>query len=284
MTARDEVVIRASALSGYPDCPRRGAARLFWREIAGAGFELRRTARGIGAVIGTAVHRAAELTLREKATSGRLPPLTLAEDAAFDGVRNGLRDGDEVIFDTTSPTRLAAETQAIGMAGAYRRIIAPDVEPVLIEEPLEAEIGPGLVLAGRPDLVAREPGKIRDLKTTTRPGGSHAPQIGAYSLLARSHGLDIEAAAIDEARRVPIGKPQPDPTSRTVPIAAAETAATNIIRHITADLDVFRHGDPARHIERGDPWAFVANPNSMLCAAKYCPAWGTEFCREWQEK
>lgn len=280
----NEVVIRPSALPSYSDCPRRGAARLFWREIAAAGFELRRTARGIGAVVGTAVHRAAELVLREKLASGRLPPPSLAEDAAYDGVRTALREGDEITFDTTSPTRLAAETQAPGLARSWHRIVAPEIEPIAIEERLEARIGPGLVLSGTPDLICREPGKIRDLKTATRPGGSHAPQIGAYSLLARSHGLDIEAAAIDEARRVPVGKPQPDPTSRTVPIAAAETAATNIIRHITADLDVFRHGDPARHIERGDPWAFVANPNSILCAQKYCPAHGTNFCKEWQAK
>jgi hypothetical protein len=53
-------VIRCSALTAYPDCNRRGAARLFWREISSMGFRLRSTPRGIGAAIGSAVHRAAE--------------------------------------------------------------------------------------------------------------------------------------------------------------------------------------------------------------------------------
>ena len=58
-----ETIIRCSALSGYPDCPRRGAAYLFWREVSGAGYRLSSTARGIAAAIGTAVHRSAEVTL-----------------------------------------------------------------------------------------------------------------------------------------------------------------------------------------------------------------------------
>jgi len=68
--------------------------------------------------------------------------------------------------------------------------------------------------------------------------------------------------------------------SKPVPIAPAETAATNIIRHIEGDLRTFREGDPARRILPGDPWSFVANPASILCSPKYCPAFGTQFCRE----
>jgi hypothetical protein len=274
-------VIRCSALTGYPDCNRRGAARLFWREIVAAGFRLLSTPRGVGAAVGTAVHRAAEFTLNEKAHTGELPPASAATDAARDTLTEELGHG-EIAFDATTGTRADALRQVISMTKAYHRVIAPQVVPIIVEERLEAEIAPGLVLSGQPDVVAREPHKVRDLKTGARPGASHAPQIGGYALLARTHGFDIAEAAIDFVQRVGIAsnKPQPDPTSKAVAVQLAETAAANIIRHIEGDLRTFREGDPERHILPGDPWAFQANPASILCSPKYCPAFGTEFCRE----
>jgi hypothetical protein len=255
---------------------------LFWREISSMGFRLRSTPRGIGAAIGSAVHRAAEVILREKAESGSLPPSTVAADCAAETLLDGLRQGVE--FDRVTANQVEGEVTAVGMARAYHRVVAPEVEPIIVEERLEAEVAPGLILSGQPDVVAREPHRVRDLKTSIRDGGSHAPQIGGYSLLARSHGLDIAEAAVDSIKRVAIGKPQPDPISKAVAVAQAETAASNILRHIAGDLETFRNGDPARRILPGDPWSFQANPNSNLCSAKYCPAHGTEFCHEWQEK
>ena len=166
------------------------------------------------------------------------------------------------------------------MTKAYHRVVAPKVIPIIVEERLEAEVSPGLILSGQPDVVAREPHKVRDLKTGARAGASHAPQIGGYSLLARTHGFDIAEAAIDFVQRVNPAKPQPDPNSKVIAISQAETAAANIIRHIEGDLRTFREGDEARHILPGDPWAFQANPSSVLCSPKYCPAFSTEFCRE----
>ena len=68
--------------------------------------------------------------------------------------------------------------------------------------------------------------------------------------------------------------------SKPVAVAQAETAASNILRHIAGDLETFRNGDPVRRILPGDPWAFQANPSSILCSPKYCPAFGTTFCHE----
>ena len=241
---------------------------------------LRSTPRGIGAAIGVATHHAAELILKEKARSGTLPPSTVATDAAAESLAEGVRQGVE--YDRVSANRAEAEAQVINLARSYHRHIAPQVQPVAVEEQFEAEVIPGLVLSGRPDLVCREPGAIRDLKTSTRTGGSHWPQIGGYSLVTRSNGLDIERASVDSIKRVPVNKAQPDPESRMVPLAPAETAASNILRAIVSDLKTFREGDLERRILPGDAWSFQANPHSTLCSAKYCPAHGTEFCHEWQ--
>jgi hypothetical protein len=278
----EPTIIRCSALSGYPDCPRRGAARLFWREIEAAGYRLARTVRGIGAAIGTSTHKSAATTLEEKARSGKLPPLSVAQDAAVATLHDEL--AGEIRYDTDrGPTHNAsqAEAQTLAMSSAYHRVVAPTVEPIIVEQRLEAEVEPGLILSGQPDLVCREPAQVRDLKSGTRRPGSNAPQLGGYSLLARSNGMDIAEAAIDFVQRVAVNKPQPDPVTDPVPIGPAETAAVNIIRTIARDLDVFRHGDPERRIMPGDPWAFMANPASMLCSAKWCPAHGSDFCHEW---
>jgi hypothetical protein len=281
----EPTIIRCSALSGYPDCPRRGAARLFWREITAAGYRLGRSVRGIGAAIGTSTHKSAATALEEKARSGKLPPLSVAQDAAVATLRDEL--AGEIRYDADrGPTHNArqAEAQTLAMASAYHRIVAPTVEPITVETRLEAAIAPGLILSGQPDVVCREPAQVRDLKSGARRPGSNTPQLGGYSLLARSNGIDIDSAAIDFVQRVAVNKPQPDPVTHPVAIAPAETAATNIIRHIADDLATFRNGDPQRRILPGDPWAFLANPNSILCSPRYCSAWGTEFCHEGQPK
>lgn len=75
------VVIRASSLSGYADCPRRSAARMFRREIIAAGFDLRETPPGIGAATREEVQRLAD------AAPAHLSPLIVF--LAHTGLRMG---------------------------------------------------------------------------------------------------------------------------------------------------------------------------------------------------
>lgn len=270
------VPVRASALSGYADCPRRSAARLFKAEIEAAGYDLRETARNIGASIGTAVHAGAALTLREKMT-GAPTPLSAATDCAVEEYRAIAEVG--MLFDRETPTGNAAESQIVRMVDTFQRAVAPEIEPVIVEERMEADTGFGLVLTGQSDVLAREPGRLIDLKTGKRQA-MHAPQIGAYSLLSKSHGLLVNEAAVKFIQRVPVSKPQPEPVTTPYALAQAENAAVNVLRHIHSDLTVFREGDPATGILPGDAWAFAANPSSMLCSAKWCSAHGTPFCTE----
>jgi len=274
--------IRVSSLAGYTDCPRRAAARIFWREIADAGFRLRKLPTSIGAVIGTAVHAGAAHVLGEKAVTGRLPYRTRAIETSREALADGVNSA-EVQFDAPSgPTQnfRDAVDQTTRMSGVYHDTIAPTINPIVVEERFEADVGGGIVLSGQPDLICREPSRIRDLKTGQRMPASFAPQLGGYSLLARTHGHAIESAAIDYVKRVSPSKPQPVPATTEAAIGHAETAATNIIRQIKADIRMFRSGDPGLGINPGDPWSFMANPSSTLCSAKWCPAWGTEFCHE----
>jgi hypothetical protein len=133
-------------------------------------------------------------------------------------------------------------------------------------------------------LVCREPGALRDVKTGMAMPASYDAQLGAYSMLARTHGLDIKRGSIDFIQRVRRHAHQPAPVTKTTNLAHAETAAANIIKRIASALETFRLGDRRRNIAAGDPWAFLANPSSNLCSPKYCPAWGTGFCHEGRQQ
>lgn len=270
-------IVRASSLSGYADCPRRAAARMLCAEIEASGHILRSLPHGIGAAVGTAVHAAAAVTLTARLRTGTLPPADDARDAARDALREAI--AGEVVFDRDTPAPDAAEVQALRMADAWRDGIAPQVEPVAVEERLEAEALPGLVLSGQSDVIAREAGRVRDLKTGARRG-HHRPQLGAYSLLARTHGIDVREAAEDFVARVAVKKEQPPAETHLHDVTGAEVAAMAVLRRIDADIRAFRVGDPERGIAPGDPWAFLANPMSKLCSDRWCPAWGTSWCRE----
>lgn len=271
------VLVRSSSLSGYPDCPRRAATKLFPREIEAAGYTLRSLPSNVGAAVGTGVHAAAALLLKEKAANGNLPPLNVATDAAVEELRNAVNQG--ITWDKETPVLNEAELQVARMVQVYRHQVAPMVDPLIVEERLEAQVSPAIVLTGQSDVIAREPGRVRDLKGG-KVMGMHAPQIGSYSLLARSNAIDVTDAVVDWIPRVPLKKPQPDAVTYRHNVADAETAAVNVLRHIESDLATFRNGDMERHLLPGDPWAFVANPSSKLCSAKWCGAHGTAFCRE----
>lgn len=273
----DDIFIRASSLSGHPDCGRRSAARVFSPIVRAMGYVLREMPSSIGASVGTGVHAGAALTLQHKAEHGTLGPADAAIDCAVDTLRAEISDG--IIYDRETPEMNTAERQVIRMTECYRAQVAPQIQPLRIEEQLEAEVRPGLVLTGRADAIAREPGTIRDLKTGKRMG-NHNPQIGAYSMLARSTGIDINSAAIDHVQRTSIKKPQPDAVTLRLRVADAEIAAVRIINQMASELDAFMNGRPEQGLLPGDPWAFTANPQSMLCSAKWCPAHGTSFCRE----
>jgi hypothetical protein len=268
----DQTVVRASSLSTFGDCARRWAANQLWGEITAAGYQLRDDVRSIALVIGTAVHNGAQISLEEKARSGALPAVGVTTDAARDSLVEGIKLGVDYAKD--APNRDAAVFQAVRMAASYHRVIAPTIEPVIVEQRLEGMIPwtrNKITISGQADVVAREPGSVNDLKTGAR-AGYHAPQIGRYSILARTYNFDITRARIDFVPRVGLTKEQPDPTAQRHSVAHVETIAINVLRHVDVSLSTWREGDPERGLSPGDPAAFMSNPRSQLCNPKYCRA------------
>lgn len=279
----DEIIIRASYTSGWPDCPRRGAAKIFRRIIAGMGYQLRQLPNNAGSAVGSSVHAAAKVILDEKAKTGQLAPASVATDAAVETLKEKVREG--ITYDRETASMADAEQQVVLMSYTYRTDIAPQVEPIVVETRLEATVPwtrNRFVLSGQADVIAREPGRVRDLKTGKRRG-NHRPQLGSYGLLAKSQpeAINVTEAAEDYIARTTLKK-QRDVRGETYrfDLAGCESAAVAVLRHMDMCLTTFMEGDEARGILPGDPWAFPANPSSNLCSERWCPAHSTPFCKE----
>lgn len=273
------VVVRASSLSGWPDCERRSAAKLFRADVVAAGFDLRELSSNIGAAVGTGVHAGAAHSLREKMQSGSLGPASAAEDAAITVLREEVHKG--LIWDDDTPTPNDAERVARRLLATYRDQVAPTLHPIAVEERLEADAGEGLVLSGQADVLARvilqvqeAEEAITDLKTG-KVRSSYKPQLGAYSLLMKSHGYPVKRLLEDWVQRAPMRRPQPDARRFEHAIGPAEVAAVQTLGRMQKTIIDFR--------TTGEPWAFLANPSSKLCTSKFCPAHGTKFCVEWRD-
>lgn len=274
----DVRVIRCSALTNYPDCARRAAAELFPKDIAAAGYTLRSMPKSIAAHIGSGVHAAGAALLIDKRDNG----VWSADSAVTQGIetlhKRSLEEG--VAYDDQTRTMNDAEHQVKRMSLTFAMFVVPHVDPIAVEERLEATIAPGLILSGQKDNVGREPRRLRDLKTGARMK-SHNPQVGGYTLLERSHEKPVDSAVIDFIPRVSLKKDQPPPIEVTVDLAAAETAAVKIVDMIVRDLQTFRFGSADGKIRPGDPWSFPANPSSQLCSPKFCKAFNSgAYCRE----
>lgn len=185
-------------------------------------------------------------------------------------------EAEGCIYDEVTDNRPVAQKQIARMVTSYAKGIAPEIEPIAVEERLEADLGDGFILSGQADQVAREPNKLRDLKTG-KFQRANPVQYGLYSRLLRAHGIQVDGLVEDFVPRVRLNKPQPDPRSLVVPIGPAEWAAESTIQDMKASV-----GEFVRRFHAGDSppeEAFRANPQSQLCSSRYCPAWGTRFCR-----
>lgn len=272
-----KTVIRTSMLPSYADCPRRAAAKQYRKEIIDAGYDLQDTQPSVGAAVGTAVHSAiADMLMAKK--EGLQSNLT---SDIYDRAMNGFRDEIETgaVWDNTTPNHDAAEKQIMRLTKTYQTYMLPQVDPLLIEQELRADAGDDFEITGHVDLVTTD-GLVRDHKTGAlqRP---YQAQLGGYSLLVRSQNTGfvphIRGIAKDFLQRVSLKKAQPEPQTTFYDVEISEYAAWSCIDHIKRDVTEFR-----RRVNDGDKPpedAFLPNNMSLMCSKKYCPAWGTNFCK-----
>jgi len=250
---------RCSMLPGWGDCARRAAAKQWPGLVTGAGFELRETLPSVGAAIGTAVHKIVEGATLGKDGTG----------AAVDAFNEQIAKGCE--WDDRTKNAITGEAQIKSLAKAMAPHLT-DLKPVLLEQKLTAGLRNGWKLTGHPDIY-EETRRLTDYKTG-KPW-AYKSQMGAYTLLLEAHEFTVEEARVLFVPRVGPRTPQPPPSVKAwkgIELRWMKAAAYETLGRMTIQVEQFE--------ESSDPLVIPANPMSMMCGPKYCPAWGTEFCRE----
>ncbi len=260
-------IIRASMLPAWPDCPRRAAARQFKELIGSAGFQLRKLLPSIGAAVGTAVHAETTAALRSRMETGTT---VINVDETRRVFREEITEGVE--WDPTTPNSAAAEQQIARMANELRKSPATQGETIAVEESLRAEIAEGWIVTGHIDHVRAMPEgghHVDDWKTgaVRRP---YSAQIGCYAMIADANGYNVRSAATTYVPRVALKKVQPPAEFHPEDLAMTKRAAWETSHEIIRTVGAFE--------QSGDPFAFQANPMSLMCSDKYCPAHSTRFC------
>lgn len=268
--------IRPSSLTTASDCMRRFAAHHLQDQVAAAGYVLSGARpTHIGAAIGSGVHAAAAYTMINKRAHEHLGSDSEAIDKAQQEFDDRIQFG--VAWDQVTDDLSTARKQLQRMTVSYRRNIAPRAAPVLVEDRLTAELGDGWTMSGQVDQMTGDPdGILQDLKTGTTMR-SNAVQYVSYGWIVKAHGFQLRGIEEQFLKRVSLKKEQPAPLAVAVDMAAHEADTWELIREIKAASDEFDRraaspsGPPA-------PQAFRANPASVLCSAKFCRAFGTQFC------
>jgi hypothetical protein len=276
----DPVVIRASSTTMFTDCPRRWVARHLRRMLENDfGFVLNDAPVHIGAPIGTGVHAGVAHALKAKMAQGYEPPFSDVQDAAIDGYGLALAEAEQgVSWDAaTARSNNEAEQQVARMVRVAYDQLLPMVDPLAVEDRLEAEIEPGFIVSGQRDVYAyvllpSGGTGLVDVKTGLK-ADLHAPQLGTYALLGATNGNQIDRADVFFIPRKGLRHAQPDAEWISVPIAVAERASMATLMHIVAAIKQFH--------ETRDPHTFLASPASKLCGSKFCPAFGAgDWCQE----
>lgn len=274
------ITVRPSTTSRWTDCARRQMAHAYPELLADAGYTLRQTPSSVGALIGTSVHVGGAAMLKEKLETGTIVTSDHAQGAGLLAFVDELHK-QEVAWDETTRNSNDAARQIQRMVSAYKVGVADKVTPTAVEQRLEAifPVGNGetVLISGQADNLCLFPAGPRDTKTG-KMAGWNVSQYGCYSALARAHGNRVETCTEDFIKRVSPRQEQPQVVSKEFDRGDCERAAAGILGIMKHQITTFMD-DP-----RKDPWAFPANPNSMLCADKWCRAWGTKWCSAWKEK
>lgn len=263
----DPLLIRASSTSSYPDCQRRGAARLMPGVLAELGYKMNQRASPVGASIGTATHAAVAHTMGHKAQTGVLANETETEQRGLASLSEEIGKG--VRFDGISPNLNTAQKQVIRQYRSYKIHLADRINPRAVEHRITMRSRNGNDISGAMDL--NDDG-IHDLKTGVAQRVNIA-QYGTYSLLERFEtGVAAAHLTEDFVRRVSIDKEQPAPVQISYDRQFAEEVAVSIISDMEQRAKLF--------LENQDQLLFLANPASQLCSDRYCPAFRTNWCPE----
>lgn len=264
--------LRPSSFTTYADCGRRWAAANLSAEVRDAGYQLRHLPANIGAITGTGTHAGSTWALSVKMETGELGSMAEAEDRSVASLKEGLEEG--AAWDQVTPDLNAAQRQVARQTRSFLHHVGRHLDPLMVENRLEANRPSGAVLSGQVDIVVDAQLRLNDIKTGKQTR-NNAVQYGSYSRLLRAHDWPVLGIQEHYVPRVKLVADQPPPVTITYDMKAAEAASEVVMVRLERDVDAWRRDQ--------SPDAFLPNPASVLCTDRFCPAWGSEFCTAWKK-
>ena len=179
-------------------------------------------------IIGRASHEAEAVNFEQKITSGRDLPVQDVRDTAATAFDRELQTEEVIWEDGDNPGR--AKDRAVLGAETHHILVAPPIQPILVEEPFKVALPWGTILTGRMDVVDQA-WTIHDAKHV-----ADAPKDGAEEYEAQPGLYGFAARAMVQERPrfildyVVLGRknakaPKPRALSREVQVTDAKIGA-----------------------------------------------------------
>ena len=281
--------VRSSSLPGLPECELRWFARAFPDLVYDAGFRLRNIRPSIAAPLGSGCHAGAAHLLDAKMKRGGIN----ARVDVTDSIDRAVHEFRRITVETEAEPDDLTPNLPIGIGQVSRMMFAisdhvKTLFPIRVERRLTAIVPETCIrLSGQPDNVDGLGGPlcdtddlaIRDLKCGRRYWWAD-PQLGAYAFLEDAQGrAKVKDVKVDWCPRVAYSREQPPVQVVDVNLNDAKRIAWSILHESHRAVTRWTYGSLEAQIKPGCPDVLMANPSSRLCSARWCPAWGTDFCR-----
>lgn len=264
--------IRCSMLPGYIDCSRMAVANGYRDMLQDAGYDLPvYSTKKIYTVIGTCTHHASEYMCTKKIEGKHSNDVYEFTEDKF---LTELKTAESLEYEKITPNQEHAQYQIRRFIYCFQRDILPKLrfpENASPKDHLELFLKAKIReydITGHVDIMTAA--SICDTKTGNLLKPCHT-QVGGYNLLAKSnYDFVPKNNIIFFMPRVHKDKNYPGTQIIKLNPDFCTGEAYSLINRIIDDMEEFK--------KSGNPRAFVANPQSILCNKKYCRAFGTSFC------
>lgn len=221
---------------------------------------------GIAQVRGTGVHGGAQVNLKNKIATGKLMPVEAVQEAAAQAFKaawekEGVRLDEEEVLIGMDKVKGAALDVVTSLAGLHARELAPQLEPVKVEETWRLELkGSPVDLAGTTDV--EEKRRVRDLKTSAKSPNADAAetseQLTVYALAKRT--LDGTTGEVEVMLDTLVNNKTPKlVTQKSVRI---DDDFREVLERVGRATKVIQSG------------AFMpADPSNWWCSQRWCGMW-----------
>ena len=207
---------------------------------------------------GLAVHKAVEVNMRQKITSRLDLPVADVEDACateYDILSGDVEDDKAEIG--------AYKDSSVKLARIHTKLIAPEIQPVWVEQPVQFKIN-DIPFSGQVDILDEE-SRIRDTKTTARKptADSYILNMTGYALSYRQITGTVETDTVLDYL-VATQKPYYLPVMAGGPVSDDEIVRfANIVESVAAAIQA------GRFVPNG-----LASGACSWCGYKFiCPAY-----------